>query len=89
MRLMASTAVTAPYFFVNCTSSSAAVVVIRTIPHCLAEDPGDLGAGDRYPELNATDVPKIATDETESGQSAMFVKAIVFPIRIGEEERSV
>jgi hypothetical protein len=21
------------------------VVVIRTIPHCLAEDPGDLGAG--------------------------------------------
>jgi hypothetical protein len=42
---MASTAVTPPYFFVNCTSSSAAVVVIRTIPHCLAQDPGDVGAG--------------------------------------------
>src|SRR6266487_2741422 len=85
---MASTAVTPPYFFVNCTSSSAAVVVIRTIPHCLAQDPATLAPG-RYPELDATDVPKIATDETKSGQSGMFIRRPRFPIQVSEQERSV
>jgi hypothetical protein len=34
---------------------------------------------ERYPELDATDVPKIATDETKSEQSGMFMKATAFP----------
>jgi len=53
---------------VNCTNSSAAAVVIRTIPHCLAENPGEPAARNAHPELNATDVPKIVTQETKSGQ---------------------
>src|SRR5580704_552701 len=54
LRLIASTAVTLPNLFVNCTSSSAAVVVIRI---ARIEDPSDLGASARL-KMDATDVPK-------------------------------
>src|SRR6266404_7329334 len=41
--------------------------------------PGRRWRRESYPELNATDVPKIATDETKSGQSGMFMRAAAFP----------
>jgi hypothetical protein len=44
------------------------VVVIRTIPHCLAEDPERPWLPERYPKSDATDVPKNAPDAPESQQ---------------------
>src|SRR3954454_6723559 len=40
---MASTAMTSPYILLSCTNSNAAVVAIRTGPHCL---PGRASATD-------------------------------------------
>ncbi|HYS86397.1 MAG TPA: hypothetical protein VEN78_15555 [Bradyrhizobium sp.] len=55
-------------------------------PHCLTEDPGRPWHPERYPELNATDVPKIATDETKSGQSPLFDEVdCAAPTQIGGE----
>src|SRR6267154_3734284 len=45
-------------------------------PHCLTEDPGRPWHPERYPELNATDVPKIATDETKVGNPRCSMKSI-------------